>query len=312
MLWGILTDPPLLAVLESLQQGRAPFILVDQSNYPDVELELGVSGRNVSGCLRVARQKIRLECIDAAFVRPQDLRTLPDMVECGRQGPAWQHALTVEDELLSWAEITPALVINRPSAMSSNASKPYQMEIIRSAGFKTPETLITTDPDAVQEFWRAHDQVVYKSISGVRSIVRRLADEHVTRIPDVANCPTQFQEYIPGNDYRVHVVAGEVFACEIMSHADDYRYASRQGYSVGITRRDLPQDVAMKCVALTRTCGLTLAGIDLRLTPEGEWYCFEVNPSPAFTYYQQATRERMDEAVARALLSGPRIDRRPL
>jgi hypothetical protein len=35
--------------------------------------------------------------------------------------------------------------------------------------------------------------------------------------------------------------------------------------------------------------GLSLSGIDLRLTPAGEWYCFEVNPSSAFTYYQEAT-----------------------
>jgi hypothetical protein len=40
---------------------------------------------------------------------------------------------------------------------------------------------------------------------------------------------------------------------------------------------------------LTSDLGLSLSGIDLRLTPAGEWYCFEVNPSSAFTYYQEAT-----------------------
>ena len=43
---------------------------------------------------------------------------------------------------------------------------------------------------------------------------------------------------------------------------------------------------------------LPLAGIDLRRTPQGEWYCFEVNPSPAFTYYEQITGQPISQAVA--------------
>jgi hypothetical protein len=34
------------------------------------------------------------------------------------------------------------------------------------------------------------------------------------------------------------------------------------------------------------------------VTPEGEWFCFEVNPSPAFLYYQQATGQPIATAVA--------------
>lgn len=49
---------------------------------------------------------------------------------------------------------------------------------------------------------------------------------------------------------------------------------------------------------------LLLAGLDLRCTPEGEWYCFEVNPSPAFTCFEQRTRQPIAEAVARLLACG--------
>jgi D-alanine-D-alanine ligase-like ATP-grasp enzyme len=48
---------------------------------------------------------------------------------------------------------------------------------------------------------------------------------------------------------------------------------------------------------------LTVAGIDLRLTSDGKWYCFEVNPSPAFTF-QAATNHRVDEAIADLLIAG--------
>jgi len=49
---------------------------------------------------------------------------------------------------------------------------------------------------------------------------------------------------------------------------------------------------------------LAVAGIDLRRTPDGQWFCFEVNPSPGFIYYEQATGQPMAEAIAR-LLAAP-------
>jgi hypothetical protein len=34
---------------------------------------------------------------------------------------------------------------------------------------------------------------------------------------------------------------------------------------------------------------LVVAEVDLRRTPEDDWYCFEVTPSPGFSYYQSFT-----------------------
>jgi D-alanine-D-alanine ligase-like ATP-grasp enzyme len=47
--------------------------------------------------------------------------------------------------------------------------------------------------------------------------------------------------------------------------------------------------------------GLELAGIDLRIRPNGEVVCFEVNPSPAFSYYEERTGLPIAAAVARHL-----------
>jgi glutathione synthase/RimK-type ligase-like ATP-grasp enzyme len=197
--------------------------------------------------------------------------------------------------------LTPALVVNRPSVMASNNSKPYQAAAIGALGFATPETLITTDPAAAAAFWAAHGAVIYKSISGVRSIVSRLGPVHRDRLADVAWCPTQFQEYVAGDDFRVHVVGGEIFASRITSAADDYRYAGRQGAAVAIEPCELPRNCAGRCARLAAALGLHVAGIDLRRTPAGRWYCFEVNPSPGFTYYQDATGQPIDDAIARFL-----------
>lgn len=151
---------------------------------------------------------------------------------------------------------------------------------------------------------QALDTLIYKSISGVRSIVSHLKPEHAGRLERLRWCPTQFQQHVPGEDYRVHVMGEEAFAARIVSSADDYRYASRQQGHTRIERAGLSEDVLERCRRMARAMELPVAGSDLRRTPEGEWYCFEVNPSPGFTYYQEATGYEMDRAVARLLRGG--------
>lgn len=148
---------------------------------------------------------------------------------------------------------------------------------------------------------------IYKSISGTRSIVSRLTLEHLKRLENVSNCPTQFQEYIHGKDYRVHVVGDKVLACQVISLSDDYRYAVLQGQAVDIRPCILPPDVDDRCKKIASHMGLSVAGIDLRCTPNNEWYCFEVNPSPAFTYYQEASGQHIDEAIAQLLMKNSKV-----
>jgi glutathione synthase/RimK-type ligase-like ATP-grasp enzyme len=174
--------------------------------------------------------------------------------------------------------------------------------LIGSFGFDVPETLITTDAAAVEAFLAQQGSIIYKSISGVRSIVARFSEADLSRLGDVAWCPTQFQEFVEGRDYRVHVIGDDVFACEVISDADDYRYASRSGMSVEIRRAVLPADIVSRCRALGAGLRLPVAGIDLRRTPGERWYCFEVNPSPGFSYYEHATGQPIALSVARLLL----------
>jgi glutathione synthase/RimK-type ligase-like ATP-grasp enzyme len=100
----------------------------------------------------------------------------------------------------------------------------------------------------------------------------------------------------------VHTVGGEVFATAITSTATDYRYAQRQtGEAATMDACDLSAELAARCVALAAALGLDLAGIDLRLTPGGQAYCFEVNPSPVYSYYEAHTGQPMATAIARYL-----------
>jgi glutathione synthase/RimK-type ligase-like ATP-grasp enzyme len=131
-----------------------------------------------------------------------------------------------------------------------------------------------------------------------------MTTEQSARLSDVRWCPTQFQEFIGGEDYRVHVVGEEIYVCRIISAAADYRYARTQGADLQIVPSELPEDVASASRQLAHSLELVVEGVDLRRTPEGEWYCFEVNPSPGFTFYQESTKQPIDQAIARLLVAG--------
>jgi hypothetical protein len=309
LLWGILEDKPLATVYDTLNRMGAPVVLVDQDSIFSTELDLSI-GYDVEGILRVSKGSIDLSSITCSYLRPYALRELFGSESSEKYSDRkWQHAVYLEEALSSWLELTPTLVINRLTSMSLTNSKPFQLTQIQSVGFKIPETIVTTDPREVMKFWQRHGTVIYKSISGVRSIISRLTSKHLDLLGNVAWCPTQFQEYIPGNDYRVHVVGKEIFCCRISSKADDYRYAHRRGESVHIVPFTLPEEIGSKCKRLATSMGLIVAGIDLRLAENGDWYCFEINPSPGFTYYQDFTGHRIDTAIARLLASTDETNR---
>ncbi len=300
LLWGILEDGPLACVHEVLERRRTPFVLLDQYQLLDTQIESRYNG-SIHGYLRVNEQRVELSQVTAVYVRCWDWRRLPALQEAGEQSAAWMHAVALEQALLTWLEVTPTLVVNRLSAMASNGSKPYQASLINALGFKVPETLVTTSPDAVIDFYRQYGTLIYKSVSGVRSIIAKLTRDKFDRLEAIRWCPTQFQEYIPGTDYRVHVIGDETFCVQILSQADDYRYASRQGFDVEMRPVELPDELLARCARLTKGLGLVVSGVDLRRTPDGEWYCFEVNPSPGFSYYEKRTGLPMAEAMARVL-----------
>lgn len=295
LLWGIEGDAPITDVRAALEGQDCRVVFLDQRQDADVDMTLSVA-HTLGGALRMRDEWLNLSEVSALYLRPFDPRELPGCA--GRDG-SFEHALIMQDTLLSWAELTPALVLNRPSHMAANNSKPYQARWIESLGFRIPQTLLTTDPGAARAFLKRHGRVIYKSISGVRSIVSRVTDEHLGRFENIAACPTQFQEYIDGREYRVHVVHDTVIATEIVSSADDYRYAS----DVQMRAVTLPEAVTSRCRMLARVMRLPLAGLDLRCSSAGEWYCLEVNPSPGFTFFEQHTGQPIAQHLARLLAS---------
>ena len=298
LLWGVASEAPLERVHAALLERNAPCVLLEQRRVLESGITLSTLARPLGEVCLPSGGRLELADISGVYARPYDSRRLPAVVAAGPSSPEWAHAIGFEEALRGWLDLAACRVVNRPSAMASNNTKPYHLAQIRDLGFRVPETLITTDPELARAFWERHREVVYKSVSGVRSRVSRLGPRHLARLANVAHCPTQFQAYVPGVDVRVHVVGSQVFACTIRSSGDDYRYADGD---TAMQACSLPDDLTERCIRAAQAMDLEFAGIDLRQTPDNEWFCFEINPSPGFSYYEHRTGLPIAEAVATLL-----------
>jgi glutathione synthase/RimK-type ligase-like ATP-grasp enzyme len=284
-----------------------PYRLLDLGFYPSgFRIHWHWLGAGISGYVEGPDWKLDLDDLTGVYVRylgVEGRMPLSDIPPVSAPAMYFEY----DSGLMALLEDLPCPVVNRVAGGVSNNSKAYQALLVRECGLLTPPTLITNDPEAVGRFYEHFQrQVVYKSLSGVRSIVRRLRPEHLERLHLLRHAPAQFQAFIPGDNVRVHTVGDRVFPSRVASEAVDYRYGGREGHDVAIEPTTVPAAVGEACLRLARRLDLLLAGIDLKQTPRGDYYCFEVNPAPGFLYYEQQTRQPISTALANLLQHGVR------
>jgi len=305
---GIPSEAPVALAIDAAEEWGIAYVVLDQRAHRDWDLTLNLDPHSGWRGAMTGPDggAVDLDEVTGIYTRMMDHHFLP----APGDGPARPGDLARADSFHhlfhAWLDVAQCRIANRPRAMMSNMSKSYQAGLIARLGFAIPETLITNDPDAAIAFVdrcaAEGDEVIYKSVSGARSIVQSFAQSDKARLGRIRWCPTQFQRKVRGTDYRVHVVGGRVFGTRIESAATDYRYAARQtGEAAALEATELPGRVAEACVALAAGLDLPFTGVDLRRTPNGDYVCFEANPCPAFSYYEDHTGAPISRALVRWL-----------
>ena len=302
LLWGALHDSPLAEVLQELDLRDTPYLLINQANILESKIELDTDCR-IKGKINYLSKEYDSGMFKSAYIRTYDFTEEDGYNITDRNDPLFMNAIRFEQDMGIMLDNHPGRIVNRLSNCFSNSSKPFQMDVIKAHGFDVPETIITSSPQYAKDLLSKHNKIIYKSISSYRSIVSCITAKEVARLDDICWCPTQFQQYISGNDYRVHVLHDKIFTTKIISSESDYRYAK----DTQLTDFKLPAAIEEKCFCLTQSLGLHFSGIDLRNNGNDQWYCFEVNPSPGYTYFSNATGQKITSELVDYLLNAPAL-----
>jgi len=302
---GGLADSVTELVCARLDHCGYEYRLLDMGRYPSgFEVNWHWQGERPTGYIAGPDWRVDLDEISGVYARYLGAE---GRVPLTGIAPELAPSIHVECDmgLMTLFEHLACPVVNRIGLGMSNHSKPYQALLIRECGLRIPPTLVTSDADAARRFYDEHGgEVIYKSLSGIRSIVRRVGPEQLARFDLLHHGVAQFQAFIPGENVRVHTVGDELFPTRVLSESVDYRYARREGNTIEMEEVTLAPAVAEACIRLSRALDLLIAGIDLKVTPEGETYCFEINPSPGFIFYEQGSGQLISAALADLLRNG--------
>ncbi|WP_416808887.1 hypothetical protein [Bacillus thuringiensis] len=178
----------------------------------------------------------------------------------------------------------PGVVINRPSRLSLNCSKPLQMAVITGSSSQVVRSIPTFLSNICNKIGTPPaDETIVKSISYIRSEVVTLADTRLLHVEGDLSCPIQLQPKIQGTCIRAHVCDDVVYAVRIDGDAVDYRY----GENLRITKFELPKNVATWCIQAARREGLEFAGIDFIYEEAARLFrCLEINPTPGYHSFE--------------------------
>ncbi|MBI3751774.1 MAG: RimK domain-containing protein ATP-grasp [Chloroflexi bacterium] len=272
-------------------------------------------------------------------------RTGAGVIDLARVGVVWvrrpsvpvvggppEVAAFVVDESASltnglWS-ILAAEWINDLTAGRRASSKPLQLQLATSVGWKVPLTYIGNDPVEVRRLRaRCGGQMIMKPFTTaavplagtLRVPYTRLVGGADLRDDDaIWRCPAIWQEAIPkAFELRITVVGDHVLAGAIDSQAstrtrDDWRRYDFE--NVAHAAHDLPEHIRAQALALVSALGLRFGAIDAVVRPDGQYVFLEINPFGQWLWMEQLCGLPIADAHAAlfaSLLSDPHAELQP-
>ena len=169
------------------------------------------------------------------------------------------------------------LVVNPlTSAYLDHDSKAQFYEKLRAAGFDTPRTLSTNDPDRARRFIDKFPETVVKPAIGIGS-TRVISRQDQQRLDEIRACPVMLQERVFGDTIRVHIVGDTVvLALRILSDGGVDSRTNTRGFEYFA----MPEEEQARIVRANRFLGLHYAAWDIIAAPDGRFSYLDCNPGP--------------------------------
>jgi RimK family alpha-L-glutamate ligase len=257
------------------------------------------------------RAAARLDCeavavdfrrLSASVARAPDALAGFDGVLVRTMPPGSLEQVVFRMDLLHRAQARGVAVLNPPRAVETCVDKYLATACLAAAGLRVPPTMTCQHADAALEAFAAlGGDVVVKPLFGSegRGMVRVCDPEmawRVFRTLERTQNVLYLQQFIhhPGWDLRVFVLGGRVLTAMRRHGNGDWRTNVAQGGRGEVVRLDASEErLAPRAAA---ALGAAVAGVDLLLGPDGEWYVLEVNAVPGWRTLAAVTG--MDVAAA--------------
>lgn len=269
---------------DAIAQAGAKVDYLDTARFP-TQLRLCWYPDTQEGYLTLSDEyRLNLQDIKSIFWRSFSGVQIPTLQD------VYQHRIALNDSMSTLRSVmqgTSIRWINSWQAYQFHKEKPLQLKLAKQLGVAIPKTLISNDPEAIVEFVKSYEKVIFKPVYGGAHI-QPLTESHLQseRLKlALSFSPVTLQEYVPGTNIRTYVIGKSIYSAEIRSKYLDFR-EDRDAQLIPI---ELPTQVQQQCFAIAKAFFLEWTAIDWRLKPNGEYVFLEANPSPMFLHFEQQT-----------------------
>ena len=195
-------------------------------------------------------------------------------------------------------------------------SKLLQLTIANDLGFEVPQTLVTSHPVKIRDFFQEHSgniitkllvpQVQSMDRHGNFSYTCKIEESHLDHLDQVRGMPQIFQPFVRKiREYRV-VVVGERIFCGCLAIpltgplSVDWRQATEED-GLDWEEGSLPEDIETKIHSMMEELGLVFGVFDFAETPEGDFIFFEVNQAGEWGMLENSLGLPIARAIAEEL-----------
>lgn len=216
---------------------------------------------------------------------------------------------------LSFIAVLDCKWVNRKESIARvSSNKLYQQQIAQRCGLKTPQTIISNDPESVAVFSAEENGLLLKTLGYMKLDAlgndflyseRFSHEELVGSYEAIQACPVFAQQYVEKRyEYRVMVIGNQVLACRIDSQASPMTRTDWRHYdfdNVEHVRVELPNEIQACLINFMHELELNYGAIDLIETPEGNYVFLEVNPCGQWGWIEHYAGLGIPQAVASML-----------
>lgn len=192
--------------------------------------------------------------------------------------------------------------ISEPQATYQAQNKLIQLRVAQEVGFRTPQTLVSQDPQQIRQFCeRLNNRVIAKVVKGTikAPVLTIMVSEALLKAEESLKiCPAIYQECIPGTSHvRANCFGDAVYAALIESTDLDWRH----NLTVPVSSIDLPEDIKMRLRKVLNALGIKMGIFDLKFDEQGELVWLEVNPQGQFLFLEPLCNLHLSAAFSEFL-----------
>ncbi|WP_411080345.1 MvdC/MvdD family ATP grasp protein [Streptomyces sp. cmx-18-6] len=280
------SEPGTDLIVKELASAGVPMFRMDMADFPsalDFRASFGVE--RWEGVLTKGERSVDLSAIRAVYWNRPGAFTFPGLSESDERYARDAARIGFGGVLTS----LDAAYLNHPAKSTAAEFRPRQLQVASAAGLAIPQTLVTTEAEAVRRFSRNVGGPVVTRALGAPVAARTAGYECLcVREPDpdalegIASTAHLFQERIEKDfEVRAVFVGDECFSARVDAVTDQARIGidRRSGCdSVKLTPVETPRDVHHALRRYAAVMGLACFTADFVVRPSGQWVFLEADP----------------------------------